>query len=151
MRHYIQLSSLMLLISSGVFADDSMQKNAQLISKHYSAQPSVYQLDEIPQEQLSDKITRQYVMGAQSTVVQWTLKKGALIPLHIHANEETTWVTQGAIKVSSQGKEFIVKPGAVLIIPPNVPHEFLALEDTVDIEFFAPAREDWITSDVSKK
>lgn len=29
------------------------------------------------------------------------------------------------------------------MIPPNVPHGFEALEDTVDIDFFTPARADW--------
>ena len=46
----------------------------------------------------------------------------------------------------SQGKEFIVKAGDVLIIPPNVPHEFYALEDTIDIEFFTHVREDWLNT-----
>jgi quercetin dioxygenase-like cupin family protein len=32
----------------------------------------------------------------------------------------------------------------VLLIPANVPHAAEALEDTVDIDVFAPPREDWI-------
>lgn len=66
--------------------------------------------------------------------------------MHFHPNEQITWITQGAVKVLSQGKEFIVKPGDVLIIPPNVPHEFIALEDTIDIDFFTPVREDWLNN-----
>jgi quercetin dioxygenase-like cupin family protein len=46
----------------------------------------------------------------------------------------------------SQGKEFVVKAGGVLIIPPYVPHEFRALEDTIDIDFFTPVREDWLNN-----
>ena len=34
--------------------------------------------------------------------------------------------------------------GMVLIIPPNTPHEFVCTEDTIDIDFFAPQRQDWI-------
>jgi len=85
-------------------------------------------------------------MGSQSMLVKWTLQKGAIIPLHFHPNEQVTWITKGAVKVLSQGKEFIVKAGGVLIFPPNVPHEFLALEDTIDIDFFTPAREDWLNN-----
>lgn len=55
----------------------------------------------------------------------------------------------GLVKVVSQGKEFIVKAGGVLIIPPFVPHEFTALEDTIDIDFFTPVREDWLTGTAS--
>ena len=34
--------------------------------------------------------------------------------------------------------------GELFIIPAHVPHSAEALEDTVDIDFFAPRREDWI-------
>jgi hypothetical protein len=34
--------------------------------------------------------------------------------------------------------------GDIMIIPPNVPHEFTYLEDTIDIDIFAPGRQDWL-------
>lgn len=77
------------------------------------------------------------------------IKKSAVIPLHFHPNEQITWITQGSVRVKSQGKEFIVKAGGVFIIPPYVPHELLALEDTIDIDFFTPAREDWLNNTAS--
>ncbi len=141
--------SLLILIPTFVFADDTMKNNATEISEHYSALPNLYQLDNVKKENISDKITRQYVMGAQTMLVKWTLKKGAVIPLHFHPNEQVTWITQGSVKVTSQGKEFIVKAGGVLIIPPNVPHEFTALEDTIDMDFFTPVREDWLNNTAS--
>jgi quercetin dioxygenase-like cupin family protein len=140
---------LFLFLPLAAFADDAMKNNALEISKHYSALPNLYDFDNITAEKLSDKVTRQYIMGAQSTLVKWTLKKGAVIPLHFHPNEQTTWITKGSVKVTSQGKEFIVKAGSVLIIPANVPHEFLALEDTTDIDFFTPARQDWLNNTAS--
>jgi len=125
----------------------SLMKNvSHEISKHYSALPSLYQLDAVTKEQLSDKIIRQYVMGSQSMLVKWTFKKGAIIPMHFHPNEQITWITKGSVQVHSQGKEFIVKAGEILIIPPYVPHEFYALEDTIDIDFFSPVREDWFSN-----
>lgn len=115
------------------------------ISGHYQALPTLYHFEKMPVEQLSDKISRQYIYAAQSTLVKWIFKKGAIVPLHHHVNEQITWITQGSVRVNSQGKEFIVKAGEVITIPPNVPHEFLALEDnTIDIDFFTPARQDWI-------
>jgi quercetin dioxygenase-like cupin family protein len=138
------LSAFMMLIPCLVFAGNPTKNNAIEISKHYSALPSLYQLDDTVKEKMSDKITRQYIMGAQSMIVKWTLLKGAFIPLQIHQSEQITWITKGSVKVLSQGKEFIVKAGGVIIIPPNVPHEFTALEDTIDIDFFSPEREDWI-------
>ena len=137
---------LFFILPFSVWGEDNLQNNANEISKHYAALPNFYQLDAVNKEKISDKITRQYVMGSESMLVKWTLQKGAVIPLHFHPNEQITWITKGAVKVLSQGKEFIVKAGGVLIIPPNVPHEFIALEDTVDIDFFTPVREDWLNN-----
>ncbi len=140
---------IVLILPTLSFGGNTMQNNANEISKHYRALPTLYELDATEKEQLSDKITRQYVMGSQSMLVKWTLKKGAVIPLHFHPNEQVTWITEGSVKVLSQGKEFIVKAGGVLIIPAYVPHEFLALEDTIDIDFFTPVREDWLNDTAS--
>jgi quercetin dioxygenase-like cupin family protein len=137
-------SILIAILPLALYAEGDMQNNANDISKHYSTQPSLYQLDAITKEKISDKITRQYIMGSQSMMVKWTLQKDAVIPLQFHQSEQITWITKGSVKVLSQGKEFIVKAGGVLVIPPNVPHEFFALEDTIDIDFFAPEREDWL-------
>jgi quercetin dioxygenase-like cupin family protein len=146
MRKALILGILALPLSFAVFAENTEKNNSEEISKHYSALPNLYSFDGMPKEKIADKIFRQYVMGSQSMLVKWTLKKGAVIPLHFHPNEQITWITQGSVKVLSQGKEFIVKAGDVLIIPPNVPHEFIVLEDTVDIDFFAPARQDWLNN-----
>lgn len=140
------LLSVILILPFAAFGEDRTRNNAHEISKHYSALPNLYTLDAISKEKISDKITRQYIMGAQSMLVKWTLKKGAVVPLHFHPNEQTTWITKGSVRVLSQGKEFIVKAGDVLVIPANVPHEFLALEDTIDIDFFTPVREDWLNN-----
>lgn len=142
----VWLIFLMLIFPLVSFGEDLTRNNANEISKHYLALPNLYQFDATNKEKISDKITRQYIMGSQSMLVKWTLQKGAIIPLHFHPNEQVTWITKGSVKVLSQGKEFIVKAGEVLIIPPNVPHEFFALEDTIDIDFFTPVREDWLNN-----
>lgn len=115
------------------------------IFDHYKALPVFYRFDHMPIEKLTDKISRQYIYANQSMIVKLMLKKGAEVPLHHHVNEQITWIVKGSVKIFSQGKEFIVKAGEVIIFPPHVPHEFFALENTIDIDFFAPVREDWIT------
>jgi quercetin dioxygenase-like cupin family protein len=109
-----------------------------------STMAMLYMFDNQPFEQISPLIQRQYLSGSQSTIVKWTVKKGAVFALHHHANEQITWITKGRCEVSSQGKKYIVTAGMVLVIPPNVPHEFLCTEDTIDIDFFAPQRQDFI-------
>ncbi len=88
-------------------------------------------------------------MGSSTMLVKWILKKGAEVPLHYHPHEQITWITQGSCRVLSQGKSFIIKAGQSIIFPPYVPHEFVALEDTIDIDFFAPVRGDWFNDSAS--
>lgn len=114
------------------------------ITDHYFTPPTLYHFDGLPIEKMSDLISRQYIYAAQSMLVKWIFKKGAEVPLHHHMNEQITWITKGAVKVYSQGREYTVKAGDVIVFPANVPHRFVALEDTIDIDVFAPARQDWI-------
>jgi len=111
---------------------------------HTAAQASLFNLDAQPVEQISPLIQRQYLSGSQSTITKWTVKKGGVFPLHHHANEQTTWLTKGRCEVYSQGKKYVLTAGMVLIIPPNVPHEFTCTEDSIDIDFFSPQRQDWM-------
>lgn len=113
------------------------------VSGHSAALPVLYELDRQPIEQISALVQRQYLSGAQSTFVKWTVKAGGVFPLHHHANEQITWIVSGRCEVFSQGRKFMMTAGTILVIPPNVPHEFHCPVDTIDIDFFAPARQDW--------
>lgn len=113
-------------------------------SLHSALAPTLYALDAQPVERISPLVQRQYLSGTQSTLVKWTVKKGGVFPLHHHANEQITWITQGRCEVYSQGRKFVMTAGTVLVIPPNTPHEFVCTEDSVDIDFFAPQRQDWL-------
>ena len=95
-------------------------------------------------EQLNDKLSRQMISGENATISQLFLKKGAAVPRHSHANEQYSWIISGALKFVFDDREILVGAGDVLVIPPNAPHSAVALEDTVDVDIFAPRREDWI-------
>jgi quercetin dioxygenase-like cupin family protein len=45
--------------------------------------------------------------------------------------------------------DVVVSGGESLVIPPNVPHGVVALEDTVVTDVFTPRRDDWIRGDDS--
>ena len=100
-------------------------------------------------EQLNDKLTRQMISGENATISQLLLKKGAAVPRHSHMNEQYSWIISGALKFVFDDREILVGAGDILVIPANVPHSAVALEDTVDVDFFAPRREDWIRKDDS--
>ena len=75
------------------------------------------------------------------------LKKGAVVPEHHHENEQITWVVEGAMEFHIGGETIIVKAGETLVIPSSVPHMAIVLEDTLDVDIFAPPRQDWIAKD----
>ena len=50
----------------------------------------------------------------------------------------------GALHFKLEGREVTVHAGEVLHIPSYVPHEAVALEDTVDLDIFSPIRPDWL-------
>src|SRR6202162_3588592 len=100
-------------------------------------------------EQLNDKLSRQMISGENATVSQLMLKKGAAGPRHSHMNEQFAWIISGALKFVFDDREILVGEGEVLVIPANVPHSAVALEDTVDVDIFAPRREDWIRKEDS--
>ena len=95
-------------------------------------------------EQLNKLISRQMVNGDNATVARLLMKPGAVVPRHFHVSEQFSLILSGALKFVFDDREVIVRGGEVLYIPANVPHSAVALEDTVDIDFFAPRREDWI-------
>ena len=100
-------------------------------------------------EQLNDKLSRQMISGENATISQLMLKKGAVVPRHSHMNEQYSWIISGALKFVFDDGDILIGAGDVLVIPANVAHSAVALEDTVDVDIFAPRREDWIRKEDS--
>jgi quercetin dioxygenase-like cupin family protein len=103
---------------------------------------------DIPVEPLNPLIGRQFVVGTGTMLARVLLAKGAHVPLHSHINEQITYILSGSLKFfmheGGEPRQVIVQAGEVLCIPPSVPHEAFALEDTVDLDIFNPPRQDWI-------
>ena len=102
---------------------------------------------DIPPEQLNPLTARQYVVGTNTMLARLTLKTGAHVPPHHHMHEQISHVVQGALLFRIEGEEVTVRAGEILCIPPHVPHEVVALEDSVALDIFNPPREDWIAGD----
>ena len=102
---------------------------------------------DIEVEPMSPLIGRQMVWTENLMVARVLLKKGAKVPLHSHHNEQVTYILEGALHFFIDGREITVHAGEVLCIPPHMPHEAIALEDTVDLDIFNPPRQDWIDKD----
>src|SRR6266487_3280675 len=71
-------------------------------------------------EDLNPLLQRQFVVGQDIMLARVLMKRGCIVPLHSHHNEQLTYILEGALKFWIDGKEIVVKAGEVLTIPPNM-------------------------------
>jgi quercetin dioxygenase-like cupin family protein len=106
-----------------------------------------YRWEDLPREELNPKIGRRFITGERAMIAHVYLAEGAVVPKHSHDNEQITYILEGTLRffLGDDGAEVIdVRAGEVLHLPSNLPHEALALEDTLDVDIFTPPRQDWI-------
>ncbi len=90
-------------------------------------------------------ITRRVLANsARVMLTQHILEKGAILPDHKHPHEQLVYLESGVIRIEMDGKSFEMKRGDSLAIPSNVNHKAIALEKSVALDIFAPAREDYL-------
>lgn len=104
----------------------------------------LYRWDQIEREQMNPLLERQVVHGERLTLARVVLKRGCVVPLHSHENEQISSVFQGRLLFQIGGQETIVGAGELVHIPSGVQHLAEALEDCVCLDIFTPVREDWL-------
>ncbi len=112
-----------------------------------AAQAKYTKWNDVEIESLNTLIGRQMLVGTNIMVARVLLKKGAVVPMHSHHNEQVTYILEGALRFSIDNQTITVSAGEVLCIPPHMPHEAVALEDTVDLDIFNPPRQDWLNKE----
>lgn len=69
---------------------------------------------------------------------------GAVVPLHHHPHEQGGILLSGRMALTIGDETRDCEPGALYIIPPNVPHRVVALGGPcVVLDVFSPVREDY--------
>ena len=101
--------------------------------------------DKVRTEIVNPTLSRKVISGERAMVAQVFLAKDSVVPTHHHESEQLTYILEGALKFELEGREIVVRKGEVLLIPSNVPHRAVALEDTIDLDIFSPIRVDWLT------
>ena len=81
--------------------------------------------------------------GAHTQLVEFKLAKDAVIPVHSHPQEQTGYLVSGRMILTIAGGDHEMRPGDSWTIPGGVEHGVKVLEDSVTIEVFSPAREDY--------
>ena len=86
------------------------------------------------------------IMGYQPNLmlVKVHFKKGAVGYKHTHPHEQVSYVLSGKFEVEVDGKKEILKAGDAFVIPANIEHGAVCLEDGILIDTFSPMREDFL-------
>jgi quercetin dioxygenase-like cupin family protein len=111
------------------------------------AQLQKYRWDDMPAETLNAGLRRRLITGDQVMLAHVYLTAGTEVPRHQHHNEQITYILEGALQVlfgPEDEETHTAHAGEVLVIPSNLPHRAVALEDTLDVDIFAPPRQDWL-------
>ena len=82
--------------------------------------------------------------GERTSLSEFSLEKGSVIPKHSHPHEQTGYVISGRMLFTIGDERFEAEAGDSWNIPGNVEHDVEVLEDTVVLEVFSPPREDYL-------
>ena len=87
-----------------------------------------------------------FAHGDGVTLTHWTFDKDAVLAPHSHRHEQITYVASGKIRFDTEsGETKIVEAGGFAVFAPNEAHGGTALENSVVLDAFSPAREDFKT------
>ena len=90
-------------------------------------------------------VTRRILTHSSNLMLtEHILEKGAVLPDHHHPHEQLVYLLSGAIVLEMNGAAVKMVTGDSLDIPPDVSHKVTALEKTVALDIFSPAREDYL-------
>jgi quercetin dioxygenase-like cupin family protein len=104
-------------------------------------------LASIPEERISDKISRKVMSGKQGMMVWWRFRAGGRAAAHAHPHEQFSWMISGRMNLRIGNEERSMVAGDVAVIPGGVEHEAFFPEDTEVLDFFVPVREDFLAGD----
>lgn len=103
--------------------------------------------DDIDWEVVNPKMKRKIITGDNLTIAKIKFENGFVVPQHAHVNEQITQVLEGRMHFwfGENGEtEMILDPGDSVVIPSNLPHKALMIGEVLEIDTWAPRRDDWL-------
>jgi quercetin dioxygenase-like cupin family protein len=77
-------------------------------------------------------------------VTFFDMEAHAKLPLHHHPHQQITWVVSGAMEFDLDGEKRVLQAGDGVLIPPNVLHGAVILDETCQaIDAWHPVRDDY--------
>jgi len=85
--------------------------------------------------------------GQKTLMVEFRLRKGAVLPIHKHPHEQTGYLVSGRMDLTIGQETRRLGPGDSWCVPGNTEHGARPIEDSVAVEVFSPVRKDYLPDD----
>jgi quercetin dioxygenase-like cupin family protein len=106
---------------------------------------NVKNIKAMPEEHLTDEMSRRMIVGNNQMLTIWRMKKGANSSAHAHPEEQIFWILSGVVEFEIEGKRRRLEAGDSGVIPGNTTHEAWVIEDVEMANIFSPVRNDYMT------
>ncbi len=101
-------------------------------------------IDSMPAQEVAPGCRLRTPYGKNLMLSYLEMDAGAEIPLHDHPHEQGGILLAGKLELTIGEETRVVQPGAMFLIPPNVPHRAVAIDGPVRVmDVFTPIREDY--------
>jgi len=101
-------------------------------------------LDEVERLRIWDGLVGRAATGREASLVVIEIEPNTAVPEHHHPNEQTGLLIRGSMRFTIGDETKDLVPGAMWVIPPDVPHSVQSGPDGAFlVELFAPPRSDW--------
>lgn len=97
-----------------------------------------------PVEMREGVVRRTLVFSDRMLLSYWQLDAGIQLGEHDHPFEQAGFVISGRLRIVVDGKPTDLHPGSSYLIPMNVKHDIIALEEVELLDVFSPLREEYI-------
>jgi quercetin dioxygenase-like cupin family protein len=104
---------------------------------------TVHDITGMKPERISPGLMRRDISTDNSSFAIYDMRRGVKVPVHAHSSEQVSYVQAGRIRFVVGGQIHDLRRGQAIVIPVNAPHSIEALEDSIEIDYFVPARSDW--------
>ena len=98
---------------------------------------------DLPSKQIIEGYCAQTVHTGTMTYVYWTVKAGAVMPMHNHMHEQVANVLEGSFELTVDSDTQVLSPGKVAVIKPFQLHGGRSITDCLLLDVFLPERDDY--------
>ena len=100
-------------------------------------------LADVQEREIVPGYRARFVHGTNMTLAFWEIDAGAVLPEHSHPHEQASNLLRGEFELTLSGECIQLKPGMVVMIPPDAVHGGRAITACQILDVFQPVREDY--------